>query len=207
LIDVINQEYQLKTHFFSKSAWKGESTIMKHMKMAMVLVLLASVAVMFSACATCQTKKVEEEKVSQPAAMAEPAKITPDNSAVDEAKLSTSSVLAVGDKLDPVYFDFDKYDLKNLSRDQLTKNAQWMKDNPGAVIRIEGNCDERGSNEYNLALGERRAASAKKYLVYQGISPNQLETISYGEEKPVCGGHYEGCWWKNRRDDFVIVEK
>lgn len=183
---------------------------MKHMKMTMVFVLLAIVAVMFTACATCKTKKVEEEKVSQPAAMAEPAKIAPDTSGVNESNLSTSStssVLAVGDKLDPIYFDFDKYDLKDLSRDQLAKNAQWIKNNPGAVVRIEGNCDERGSNEYNLALGERRAASAKKYLVYQGISPNQLETISYGEEKPVCSGHYEGCWWKNRRVDFVIVEK
>jgi len=176
---------------------------MKHMRMAMVLILLTSVAVMFSACATCKTKKVEEEKVSQPAAMTEPAKVVP----VAPAPQPVIPILAVGDKLGPVYFDFDKYNLKDLSRDQLTKNAQWMKDNPGAVVRIEGNCDERGSNEYNLALGERRAASAKKYLVYQGISPNQLGTISYGEEKPVCGGHYEGCWWKNRRDDFVIVEK
>jgi len=177
---------------------------MKHMKMVIVLILLACVAVMFSACATCKTKKVAEEKVSQPAAMAEPAKVVP--AKVDETPLPVP-VLAVGDKLDPIYFDFDKYELKDLARDQLTKNAQWMKDNPGAVVRIEGNCDERGSNEYNLALGERRAASAKKYLVYQGISPNRLETISYGEEKAVCGGHYEGCWWKNRRDDFVIVEK
>ena len=175
---------------------------MKHMKMALVFILLASVAVMFSACATCPTKKVEKEAVSQP--VAAPAKVAPP---VKEAPLPVAPVLAVGDKLDPIYFDFDKYDLKDLSRDQLTKNSQWMKNNPGAVIRIEGNCDERGSNEYNLALGERRAASAKKYLVYQGISPNKLETISYGEEKPVCGGHYEGCWWKNRRDDFVIVEK
>ncbi len=177
---------------------------MKHMKMVMVLVLLASVAIMFSACATCKTKKVTEEKqVSQPAPAPVPA---PAPAKVEEAPLPVP-VLAVGDKLGPIYFDFDKYELKDLARDQLTKNAQWMKDNPGAVIRIEGNCDERGSNEYNLALGERRAASAKKYLVYQGISPNRLETISYGEEKPVCGGHYEGCWWKNRRDDFVIVEK
>jgi peptidoglycan-associated lipoprotein len=180
---------------------------MKHMKMAMLFVLLASVAVMFSACATCQTKKVEEEKVSQPATMTEPAKIISEKPAVSEGDLSAGQMLAVGDRLDPVYFDFDKYNLKDLSRNQLAKNAQWMKDNPGAIVRIEGNCDERGSNEYNLALGERRAANAKKYLVYQGISPNQLKTISYGEEKPACGGHYEGCWWKNRRDDFVIVKK
>ncbi|NIA20226.1 MAG: peptidoglycan-associated lipoprotein Pal [Xanthomonadaceae bacterium] len=180
---------------------------MKHLKMAVLLILLASVAVMFSACATCKTKKVEEEKVSQPAAMTEPAKIISEKPAVSEGDLSTEQILAVGDRLDPVYFDFDKYNLKDLSRNQLAKNAQWMKDNPGAVVRIEGNCDERGSNEYNLALGERRASSAKKYLVYQGISPNQLETISYGEEKSTCDGHYEGCWWKNRRDDFVIVKK
>ena len=177
------------------------------MKMALVFILLASIAVMFSACATCKTKKIEEEKVAPPAAMSEPAKITPETPPVVADNLSSEQILAVGDRLDPIYFDFDKYKLKDLSRDQLTKNAQWMKDNPEAVIRIEGNCDERGSNEYNLALGERRAASAKKYLIYQGISPNKLETISYGEEKPVCDGHYEGCWWKNRRDDFVIIEK
>ena len=72
---------------------------------------------------------------------------------------------------------------------------------------IDGHCDERGSNEYNLALGETRAASAKKYLVYLGISPDRLETLSYGEEKPACSEANESCWSQNRRDDFTITAK
>ncbi|MDD5154204.1 MAG: peptidoglycan-associated lipoprotein Pal [Desulfovibrionales bacterium] len=107
----------------------------------------------------------------------------------------------------PVYFDFDKYNIRGDQPPTLDQNANWLKKNPAARIRIEGNCDERGSNEYNLALGERRANSAKDYLTNMGIAPERIETLSYGEERPLCPEHDEECWTKNRRADFATIGK
>jgi peptidoglycan-associated lipoprotein len=105
----------------------------------------------------------------------------------------------------PVYFDFDKSVIRPDQVERAEANAAFMKNN-AYKVQIEGNCDERGTNEYNMALGERRAMSAKKYLVNLGVDPNRLNTISYGEERPVNFGHDELSWSQNRRDDFVIVE-
>ncbi len=109
--------------------------------------------------------------------------------------------------LDPIYFDFDKYSIRDDMRKIIDANAETLKQNANIKIRIEGNCDERGTNEYNMALGERRARSAKNYLVTMGISADRIEIISYGEERPVCKEHNEDCWWKNRRADFIIISK
>jgi peptidoglycan-associated lipoprotein len=106
----------------------------------------------------------------------------------------------------PVYFDFDKSNIREDQTDRLADNGDFLAKNGMVRIRIEGNCDERGTNEYNMALGQRRAESAKKYLVNLGIDANRLETISYGEEKPLLFGHDEYSWAQNRRDDFVIVK-
>jgi peptidoglycan-associated lipoprotein len=108
--------------------------------------------------------------------------------------------------LEPIFFDFDKSNITPDAKAILDKNAEWISKNPAAKIRIEGNCDERGTNEYNMALGERRATSAKQYLVTSGIPANRLTTISYGEEKPLNPGHDEAAWAKNRRDDFKVIE-
>jgi peptidoglycan-associated lipoprotein len=105
-----------------------------------------------------------------------------------------------------IYFDFDKSDLKPEARAILDKKADWLRSNPQYRLRIEGNCDDRGSNEYNVALGERRADSAMKYLISEGIPANRLSTISYGEEKPTCTQETEGCWAKNRRDEFRLLK-
>ena len=85
-------------------------------------------------------------------------------------------------------------------------NAGWLKANPNVKVRIEGNCDERGTIEYNQALGQRRAAAAKKYLTDLGIASSRISLISYGKEKPVCSEQTEECWQKNRRDDLVAVK-
>ena len=106
----------------------------------------------------------------------------------------------------PIYFDFDKSNIKQDQRARLEKNADHLKQNQGTKIRIEGNCDERGTNEYNMALGERRAINGKKYLVNLGIHADRLHTISYGEEKPLLRGHDELSWAQNRRDDFVVAQ-
>ena len=105
-----------------------------------------------------------------------------------------------------VFFDFDKSNLKAPARAKLDKTAEWLLSNPEMSIRIDGHCDERGTNEYNIALGERRAYSAKRYLVNQGVSSERLKTRSYGEERPVDPGHNEDAWAKNRRSEFKILE-
>ena len=107
--------------------------------------------------------------------------------------------------LQPIYFDFDQSFVRNDAKDVLKANAEWLKANPKVKVRIEGNCDERGTKEYNQALGQRRATGAKKYLVDMGISAKRISLISYGKEKPVCGEASEGCWQKNRRDDLIAV--
>lgn len=104
----------------------------------------------------------------------------------------------------PIYFDFDRFSIRSDQRDRIEENADFLKQRSSARIRVEGNCDERGTNEYNMALGERRARSAKKYLVNLGVAGSRIETISYGEEKPLNYGHDELSWSQNRRDDFVI---
>ena len=106
----------------------------------------------------------------------------------------------------PIYFDFDKSNIRQDQRARIEKNADYLKQNTSVKVRIEGNCDERGTNEYNMALGERRAISAKKYLVNLGVHGDRLHTISYGEEKPLLYGHDELSWAQNRRDDFVIAK-
>ncbi|MFN2603629.1 MAG: peptidoglycan-associated lipoprotein Pal [Gemmatimonadaceae bacterium] len=105
----------------------------------------------------------------------------------------------------PIYFDFDKSTIRPDAAATLDSKLPWLTANPGMRIRIEGNADERGSDEYNLALGQRRAAAAKKYLVEHGIDAGRFDLVSYGEERPVCTDHNEDCWQRNRRDDFVIV--
>ncbi|HEU5180886.1 MAG TPA: peptidoglycan-associated lipoprotein Pal [Candidatus Polarisedimenticolia bacterium] len=109
--------------------------------------------------------------------------------------------------LGTVYFDYDKADLRSDALDQLKKNAEWMRAHAQYLVRVEGNADERGTTEYNLALGDQRAAAVKDYLVKAGIAAARLETISYGEEHPVDPGHSEGSWAKNRRADFTITAK
>ncbi len=101
-----------------------------------------------------------------------------------------------------VYFDFDKYDLKPEARDRLAKNAAFMRDYPTVKITVEGHCDERGSEEYNLALGDRRASGVKRYLVDLGVSASRLRTVSFGEAKPAVVGHDESAWRYNRRSEF-----
>ena len=103
-----------------------------------------------------------------------------------------------------IHFEFDKSRLLPEAKAILRVKAEWLKANPEAQVIIEGHCDERGTNEYNLALGDRRAQSAKTYLVDLGIAPERLTCISYGEERPLDPGHNEAAWAKNRRDQFVL---
>jgi peptidoglycan-associated lipoprotein len=105
--------------------------------------------------------------------------------------------------LGDVFYEFDRSDLSTAAQDQLKTNATWMSSNAGRNVIVEGHCDERGTNEYNLALGERRAASAKDYMVSLGAEAARLKTVSYGEERPFDPGHDEAAWAQNRRAHFV----
>jgi peptidoglycan-associated lipoprotein len=109
--------------------------------------------------------------------------------------------------LKDIHFDFDKYDIRPRDAEILKGNAALLKKYPDVKIQIEGHCDERGTVEYNLALGERRANSTNSYLTSLGISTNRLSTISYGEERPLDPGHNEEAWTKNRRSHFIILSK
>ena len=103
-----------------------------------------------------------------------------------------------------IYFDFDKYEIRPGDALILEENAKWLKASADTVVLIEGHCDERGTNEYNLALGERRAKATQNYLVSLGIAASRITTISYGEERPVCTERAESCWAQNRRAHFLV---
>jgi peptidoglycan-associated lipoprotein len=106
-----------------------------------------------------------------------------------------------------IHFDYDKYNVKDEYKPELKSVASWITKNSGTKLSVEGHCDERGTNEYNLALGDRRAKAVKDYLVSLGVPSSKVETISYGEEKPLCTEQTEECWAKNRRAHFVVLGK
>jgi peptidoglycan-associated lipoprotein len=106
-----------------------------------------------------------------------------------------------------VYYEYDRADLRDEARSRLQKNADFMKQHPQFAFTLEGHCDERGTVEYNLALGQRRASSAQGYLASLGVQQQRMRTVSYGKERPVCMDSREDCWWKNRRTYFVITGK
>ena len=154
----------------------------------------AAVAVALSmGLVACSNDEKKPEETVTPAPAEQPA--TPPETAPAP---STAEVTA------PVYFAFDDYSLDSAGQGQLNKLNDYLKGNAKAVVQIEGHTDERGSVEYNLALGQRRAQSAKNYLVQLGIDASRLPTISYGEERPAVEGHDEAAWAKNRRDEFVL---
>jgi peptidoglycan-associated lipoprotein len=104
-----------------------------------------------------------------------------------------------------VYFQYDESSLSDDTRDKLAKDAELLKGQPQFQLTVEGHCDERGTNEYNLALGERRANAVRDYVGSLGVNPTRLRTISYGEERPVCTEHAESCWQQNRRAHLVVT--
>jgi peptidoglycan-associated lipoprotein len=109
--------------------------------------------------------------------------------------------------LKAIFFDFDRSAVRTPEAVTLDATAAWLKANPNNLLLIEGHTDERGTNEYNLALSERRAKAATTYLVSRGIDAGRISIISYGEERPDCAGHLESCWSKNRRDQFLTKSK
>jgi peptidoglycan-associated lipoprotein len=108
--------------------------------------------------------------------------------------------------LQDLLFDFDSYEIRRGAAGVLNRNVEWLKAHPSVKVLIEGHCDERGTTEYNLALGERRAKSTQNYLMVHGIQADRIAPISYGKERPLCTERAETCWAKNRRAHFLIKE-
>ena len=130
---------------------------------------------------------------------------TATTSSLEALRSGESTATPASSPLKDAYFAFDKYDLSADARNTLNANADWLKSNPASRVQIEGHCDERGAEDYNMALGAKRAQTAMDYLATLGIAANRMSTISYGKEIPVCKEHTEECWAKNRRARFVIV--
>ncbi len=171
------------------------------MRKAGILLVGLLVLMLFTFCA--KKPPVVEEKPEVPV-------VTEPEQPPSEPEIPREEVereLVTQDDLRPIYFDFDKYDLRPGDREILNQNAKVLRENKGVKIRIEGNCDERGTVEYNLALGERRARAAMDYLTNLGIDPQRISIISYGKERPKYPGHNEEAWSKNRRDDFMIISQ
>ncbi|MBW1722725.1 MAG: peptidoglycan-associated lipoprotein Pal [Deltaproteobacteria bacterium] len=185
---------------------------------AIVLAFWGSSLLMMTSCAKKQT--VAEQPAKPPAPVVtevkEPAPSAESTAKEDQAALERRKQEEAARKLQmeieafessKIYFDFDKSELKPEARAILDKKAAWLREHPEFNLRIEGHCDERGTNEYNLALGERRANAAFNYLNALGVSSSRMSTVSYGEERPVDPRHNEEAWAKNRRDEFRLIKK
>ncbi len=164
---------------------------MQKKKWMFLALLFVIPAMLFSV--SCQKKVVD----ATPAPVAEEEEVM----VKEEAAVYRAPDVVMQEDL---YFAFDKSTLTAAAQDNLLRKAEWLRENPDATVTIGGHCDERGTNEYNLALGDRRAESAKSFLIDLGIDPSRMSTISYGEERPVDPRHKEEAWAKNRRDHFVV---
>jgi peptidoglycan-associated lipoprotein len=173
----------------------------------------------------CATKKPVTEQVTPADETARPAEEKPKAAAVEEvAKVSLPGEEISAEEIaraeegglegkivktlelsyKDIYFDFDRYEIKDEAKPILEELANWLIKNKGTMVLLEGHCDERGTNQYNLALGDRRANSTKEFLIASGVPLRKINTISYGEERPLCTDHNEKCWSLNRRAHYIV---
>ncbi|MFQ6082718.1 MAG: peptidoglycan-associated lipoprotein Pal [Candidatus Aminicenantia bacterium] len=183
--------------------------------MKKLIIILVAVFMVFLFFISCK-KRVEVLKappvVEEKAPLVEeveeaPAIAKPTLSEEEIFRAKTLEELNKEQPLEMVHFDFDRYNIREDAKPVLEKNADWLRTHLTVEFLIEGHCDERGTEEYNLALGERRAKATMNYLVALGISPGRIRTISYGKSQPLDLGHDEIAWQKNRRAQFVIIAK
>ena len=176
--------------------------------------IILAALILFTGCQKKATRPVEappQPVKEQPEAVQQPK--TPEKISEKKVESVTSSDIAseyaAGKEgmFADIMFDYDKYDVKDSYKSELQAVAEWMTKNNSAKLSVEGNCDDRGTNEYNLALGDRRAKAVRDYLVSLGVASSRIETISYGEEKQVCTDQSEECWAKNRRAHFIVLTK
>ena len=178
-------------------------------------VLTIFAALLIGGCATEAAKKPQgaASAASTPVPAIPPGKAVPGQSELSSRDARAGSSLdalrdgkaAAEGPMKSIYFDFDSFALNADARATLKSNADWLKANPSSTVEIEGHCDERGTTEYNLALGAKRARAAMDYLATLGVNPSRLKTISYGEELTACREASETCYQRNRRDRFVEI--
>lgn len=192
---------------------KSRAWILGALLLAMLLVLGVSCA---KKKVTMEAEPMEEERVVEDAAAQQAAEAEAARRAAEMAKMSEAdrqrqeaAMMAEDARMrafveENIHFDFDKYVLTPKAMMILDEKAAYLREHPEVRVLVEGHCDERGTNEYNLALGDRRANSAKNYLVKSGVAESRITTISYGEEQPLCMEQAESCWWKNRRAQFQV---
>lgn len=182
----------------------------RNLKIAGIMLLVLSLSFIFMAgCAKKEVVKDEalmaqEEKAAE-AQAAEKEALSREQEEAQAALEKRERLLQEAAAFQDVHFDFDKYDLKPEAREMIREHADWLLTNSEFQVILEGHCDERGTREYNLALGERRSESVRDYLLNLGIDTGRLTTISYGEELPLDPTHTEEAWAKNRRVHFVVV--
>ena len=164
------------------------------------VLLAAAIAVSFAACA----KKVKEEPV-ETVDRTETVETTPVDTDGKYGPEDLDSDSCLRQRV--VYFDYDRSDIRGEAQQILSCHAKYLVDRPSAAVTLEGHADERGTREYNLGLGERRGNAVDSAIAAAGASPSQLNVVSYGEERPVCKEHNEGCWQKNRRVEIVYTAK
>jgi len=171
------------------------------------IIAAASLVGLFAACSTTGDA---DKPAAKPDAAAAPAPTTTARKAAPTVDLTARGDNAAMLK-DPnnilskrqIFFEFDKFDIKPEYKGLVEAHAKYLRENPGAKMLLQGNADERGSREYNVGLGQRRSDTVKRALVLLGAKEGQIESVSLGEEKPMCTEHAEGCWAKNRRDDML----
>jgi peptidoglycan-associated lipoprotein len=172
-------------------------------------VLFIVLAFVVTGCAKKAEPPKPVEEIKPPVAASAPAPVKP----IEEVKIQTQAPMpSLDDEIKAlqeknIYFDFDKFDLKPEAQEILNQDGTFLKAHSNVTIQVAGNCDERGTVEYNLALGERRAKAAMDFLVTLGVEKERVATISYGKEKPLDPGQTEEAWAKNRNDQFVIINK
>jgi peptidoglycan-associated lipoprotein len=174
------------------------------------VVVALAVALAFAACGK---KKIDAPQPPPPAPATPPPAPAPPPKEVTQVDEYTRLKSMAADEIDrmgllaEIHFDYDRSDIREGDRAILSKNAEVLKKFDFLRVTVEGHCDERGSVEYNLALGDRRAKAAFDYLVSLGVPAARLKTVSYGKEVPLCQEHNEGCWARNRRDRFTVTGK
>ena len=167
------------------------------------LLLMIAVTLLSTGCAGKKTVALSAPAVEAEATTGTTASAGSD-AALDQLTAAPRTTLTTADgvQLEAVYFDYNSFTLSPAARQSLERNAAWLQANLDTKVTIEGHCDERGSDEYNLALGERRAVAVKRYLATLGVNAERLATISYGEERPAVAGHDERAWAQNRRAEL-----
>jgi peptidoglycan-associated lipoprotein len=186
------------------------------MKKVLMVLTLTIIAASFMLLAGCQKRAVTKPgetpgqvEREQPAVEREaPERITEQKpESITSRDLDAQAAEGKAGMFEDIFFAYDRYDVEDRYKSELESIASWMMKNSSATILIEGHTDERGTNEYNLALGDRRAKAVKDFLVSLGIQSSRIETISYGEERGVCNEETEECWARNRRAHFLVFEK